>query len=73
MPDAVGVLLGSGTDFVRKSVYRLWGRSGDPATRGCDDFSASRLAVGPKRRELYHIRVEIHQKCLEPVMILIYI
>jgi len=70
MPDAVGISRRPGTNFVRESVYGLWGRSGDLVIRGCDDFSASQSAVlfGPKRRELDHIRVEIHQKGLEPAI-----
>jgi len=70
MPDAVGVLRRLGTNFVREPVNGLWGRSGDLIIRGRDDFCASRPAVlfRPKRCEVYHIRVEIHQKCLEPAI-----
>ena len=60
---------GLGTDFVCESVYGFWGRSRDFVVRGYDDLCASRSAIffRPKRRELYHIRVEIHNKSLEPV------
>ena len=59
-----------GTDLVRKPVDGLWRRSGDFEIRERGNFCASRPAIfsGPKRCELYHARVEIHQKRLEPAM-----
>ena len=60
-----------GTDLVRKSVNGLWGWSGDAVPRGCDDFCATRSAIpfGSGWCEFYHIRVEIHQKSLEPIIV----
>ena len=62
MPEAPSGLRGPDTDFVRQSVDGLWGWSGDLVVGEDDDLCTSRPAilVGPKRCELYHIRVEIY-------------
>ena len=69
MPDAPSALGRPGIDLVRESVNRLWRWSRDLIFRGRDDFLATRSAIllRPERCELYHIRVEIHQKSSEPV------
>ena len=71
IPDTLSALRILGTDLVRESVNGLWGWSGDLIFRGRDDLGATRSAIllGPERCELYHIRVEIHQKSLEPVTV----
>jgi len=60
-----------GTDLVRESVNRLWRWPGDLVFRDRDNSCATRSAIllRPERRKLYHIRVEIHQKSLEPMTV----
>ena len=72
MPDTVSVLQKPGTDFVRESVDGLWGWSRDLVIRGRGDLFATRSTIlfGPKSCELYRVGVEIHQKSLEPGMML---
>jgi hypothetical protein len=65
--DALSTFRGMSTNFVRKSVNGLWGRSGGFIIRESEEFSAPRSVIlpGAKLCELNRIRVEIYQKCLE--------
>ena len=66
-----GALQRPGTDLVCESVDGLWRWPRDRVPRCQDDFCTTRSAIflRPERRECYHIRVEIHQKSLEPMTV----
>jgi len=59
-----------GTNLVCESVDRFRGWSRDLVIRECGDssVSGSPISTGPKLRERYLTRVEVHQERLEPVM-----
>ena len=62
---------GGETDFIGKSVDGLGRRAGDLAIRMLYNFRASRSTTlfRSKRCKLDHVRVEVHQKSLEPAIL----